>query len=107
MLEKIEEKVGKSVMKQNDDRKDKDQKSKVKERIITIKVNEQPVKFTVKKTTGYEIKAKAISQAVMIETNFVLQQELPNGKSQIIGDQDEVSLHNKLKFTAIAPDDNS
>ena len=38
---------------------------------------------------------------------FVLQEELPNGTSRIVGDADEVHLREHLRFTAIAPDDNS
>ena len=78
---------------------------------ITISVNEQPVEMSGcgqdRSATGAEIKAGAIEQGVLIEANFVLQQELPNGTSRIIGDDDEVRLRKHLRFTAIAPDDNS
>lgn len=78
---------------------------------ITVTVNEQPVEFTVDRddqtVTGAEIKTTAIAQDVAIQPNFVLQKELPNGTSRIIGDNDEVRLRPNLKFTAIAPDDNS
>jgi hypothetical protein len=37
----------------------------------------------------------------------VLQEELPNGTSRIVADEDTVHLHEHLHFTAIAPDDNS
>jgi hypothetical protein len=36
-----------------------------------------------------------------------LQEELPNGMSRIVGDSDVVHLREHLRFTAIAPDDNS
>jgi len=44
---------------------------------------------------------------VHIQQNFILQEELPNGTSRIVGDGDEVRLREHLRFTAIMPDDNS
>jgi hypothetical protein len=78
-----------------------------KKHIVTVSVNEQPVKLEGHKATGAEIKAAAIAQGVHIQPNFVLQEELPNGTSRIVGDNDEVHLREHLRFTAIAPDDNS
>lgn len=80
-----------------------------KPRIIDILVNEQPVKIKDEDriVTGREIKLAAIKQGVHIEENFVLQEELPNGTSRIIGDDDKVRLRKGKRFTAIAPDDNS
>ena len=74
---------------------------------VEITVNEQPVKLHGHTATGSEIKTAAISQGVLIQPNFVLQEELPNGTSRIIGDQDPVPLRPHLRFTAIQPDDNS
>jgi hypothetical protein len=74
---------------------------------VIVSVNEQPVKLRGKTATGAEIKAEAIKQGVHIKPNFVLQEELPNGMSRIIGDFDVVHLREHLRFTAIAPDDNS
>ena len=74
---------------------------------ITVHVNEQPVVLHTQTANGAEIKAAAIAQGVLIQPNFVLQEELPNGTSQIIGDNDPVRLHEHMRFTAIAPDDNS
>ncbi len=74
---------------------------------ITITVNEQPVTLRSEKATGAQIKAAAIAQGVQIQQNFVLQEELPNGTSRVVGDNDEVQLREHLRFTAIAPDDNS
>jgi multiubiquitin len=75
--------------------------------MVTVTVNEQPVKLEGREATGAQIKAGAIAQGVHIAPNFVLQEELPNGTSRIIGDNDEVHLREHLRFTAIAPDDNS
>ena len=74
---------------------------------VTISVNEQPVVLQDKIVTGMEIKKASIAQGVLIQANFVLQEELPNGTSRMIGDNDEVQLHEHLRFTAISPDDNS
>jgi len=74
---------------------------------IEVLVNEQSVDLQGKSAAGIEIKAAAIAQGVIIQMNFVLQEELPNGTSRIIGDGDEVRLREHLRFTAIAPDDNS
>ena len=74
---------------------------------VVLVVNEQSVHMHGKAATGAEIKQAAIAQGVAIQQNFVLQEELPNGTSRIIGDADEVRLREHLRFTAIAPDDNS
>lgn len=74
---------------------------------FTVLVNEQPVKLHGHTAAGADIKAAAIAQGVAIQANFVLQEELANGTSRIIGDGDQVHLREHLRFTAIAPDDNS
>ena len=48
----------------------------------TVTVNEQPVKLHENLATGAEIKAAAIRQGVLIQENFILQEELPNGTSR-------------------------
>src|SRR5882724_3323277 len=73
---------------------------------FAVTVNEQPVTLLRHISTGFEIKAAAIAQGVQIQPNFVLQEELPNGTSRIIGDQDEMHWREHLRFTALAPDDN-
>jgi hypothetical protein len=77
------------------------------EKEVTILVNEQHVRMHGKSATGAEIKVAAIAQGVTIQANFVLQEELANGTSRIVGDGDPVHLREHLRFTAIAPDDNS
>ena len=76
-------------------------------KVIVVTVNEQPVRLEGHEATGAQIKAAAIAQGVHIQQNFVLQEELPNGTSRNVGDNDVVRLREHLKFTAIAPDDNS
>jgi hypothetical protein len=77
------------------------------EKLVELEVNGRAVTVSGKSITGLEIKQAAIAQGVSIQGNFVLQQELANGSSAIIGDADTVHLRPHLKFTAIAPDDNS
>jgi hypothetical protein len=78
-----------------------------KHKAIEVEVNSRPVHMNERTVTGAEIKSAAIQQGVSIEQNFVLQQELPNGVSRIVGDDDEVKLHPHMSFTAIRADDNS
>jgi hypothetical protein len=77
------------------------------EHTIEITVNERPVLLKDKNTTGLGIKKAAIAQGVPIKEEFILQQELPNGSSRIIGDNDPVKVHPHDRFTAIDRDDNS
>lgn len=74
---------------------------------VTIEVNDHKVEMHGGPATGLEIKEAAIKQGVSIQLNFVLQVQLPNGSSKVIGDGDKVPLTEHLAFTAIAPDDNS
>jgi Multiubiquitin len=74
---------------------------------IQIEVNSKEVVVADREMNGAEIKGAAIAQGVAIQANFVLQLELPNGTSKVIGDSDPVHVHNHMSFTAIAPDDNS
>lgn len=75
--------------------------------LVTITVNEQPVEIPGPKTTGLEVKQAAIAQGVKIELGFVLSEELPNHRTRIVGDNDEVTINKKSRFVAVAPDDNS
>jgi hypothetical protein len=78
-----------------------------KEHVVTITVNEKAVEIAGPKATGLEIKQAAIAQGVNIQLSFVLSEELPNRKTKIIGDNDEVTVNKNSKFVAVAPDDNS
>ncbi len=79
----------------------------VRLKTVTIEVNDHKVEMHSGPATGLEIKEMAIKQGVKIELNFVLQMQLPNGSSKVVGDDDKVQLTEHLAFTAIAPDDNS
>ena len=79
----------------------------LRNKTVTIEVNDHKVAMPAGPATGLEIKDAAIKQGVNIQVNFVLQVQLPNGSNKIIGDDDKVPLTEHLAFTAIAPDDNS
>ena len=74
---------------------------------VEIEVNDNKIKMLEGPANGIEIKEAAIDQGVSIQANFVLQLQLPNGSSKVIGDTDKVQVTDHLSFTAIAPDDNS
>jgi hypothetical protein len=79
-----------------------------KEHIVTITVNEDPVKVAGPKATGRQIKEAAIAQGVKIDLGFILSVEKGGpGQTQVVGDNDEVTVHKESRFVAVAPDDNS
>jgi hypothetical protein len=75
--------------------------------IIHVTVNGRPVELDRRQITGHEIKEAAIAQHVAIELSFILQEELPNGHSRIVGDTDDIEVTDHERFTAIPNDDNS
>ncbi len=84
-----------------------EERSKQREHAVEVTVNGKLVKLLKAELSGLEIKQAAIAQGVSIELDFVLQLELPNGNSKIIGDADIVKVREHERFTAIANDDNS
>jgi hypothetical protein len=75
---------------------------------ITVKVNNNPVKFTKRHVTGLEIKQMAIAQKVDIKEDFVLYKVKPGGElGPVIKDGEKVKLHECEEFRAVTPDDNS
>jgi len=78
-----------------------------KQHLVTVTVNENAVEIAGPKATGLEIKQAAIAQGLNIQLSFVLSEELPNRKTKIVGDNDEVTVNKNSKFVAVAPDDNS
>lgn len=76
-------------------------------RLVRIKVNEHEVQVEGPRATGLEIKQAAINAGVGIQLDFVLSEELPNGRTRVIGDHDVVILREGTCFVAVAPDDNS
>ena len=74
---------------------------------VTIHVNEHPVSMPDDHATGSEIKQQAILQGVQIQPDFTLVEELDNGRTQNVGNNDEVKLKKTSRFLANDGDDNS
>lgn len=75
--------------------------------LVTISVNDHHVEIPGPKATGLEIKREAIAQGVEIQLDFVLSEELPNGRTRIVGDCEEITINKNSRFVAIPNDDNS
>jgi hypothetical protein len=75
--------------------------------MITITVNERPVSIAGPQVSGLEIKQAAIHAGVQIQLEFVLSEELANGRTRIVGDADAVTVNKNSRFDAVAGDDNS
>ena len=74
---------------------------------VDVTVNEKPVVLDGAKQTGGSVKKAAIEQDVQIKEDFVLSIELDGGKTQLVGDDDEIEVHDGERFLAIENDDNS
>jgi len=74
---------------------------------IQIFVNNKPVQMPQKVATGLQIKEAAIAQQVKIELDFVLFEDLGNGKQEIVDNNKEVKLHEHQRFEAVSNDDHS
>lgn len=79
----------------------------VQPRLTEILVNDLTVNVNGPRITGLEIKEAAIAQKVPIQLDFVLSEELPNGRSRVVGDNDTITVNKHSKFLAIPNDDNS
>ena len=80
---------------------------KIDDQKIDILVNEKPVTLEGSKQTGLTIKKVAIDQGVNIKSDFVLSVELGGGKTELIGDDQEIEVKPHDRFLAIENDDNS
>lgn len=76
-------------------------------RQVEVLVNEHEVRVPGPRVTGREIKEAAVAQGVPIKVDFVLSEELPNGRTRIVGDCDTVTVTRCSRFHAVSPDDNS
>ena len=74
---------------------------------IDVVVNEKPVVLDGHKQTGLSIKQAAIAQNVPIELDFVISIERAGGKTEVIRDDEKISVHKHERFLAIPNDDNS
>ena len=74
---------------------------------VEVTVNDKPVVLVGAKQTGASIKKAAIEQDVNIKEDFVLSIELGGGKTQLVGDDEEIEVYADERFLAIENDDNS
>ena len=74
---------------------------------VEVTVNDKPVVLVGTKQTGASIKKAAIEQDVNIKEDFVLSIELGGGKTQLVGDDEEIEVYADERFLAIENDDNS
>lgn len=77
------------------------------DKTVSLFVNEKPVTVPDKKQTGLTIKQAAIAQHVPIQLDFVLSIERGGGKTELIGDDQKITVHDRDRFLAIPNDDNS
>ena len=69
--------------------------------LVTVKVNTKLVTLRFGWHTGADIKAAAIAQGVDIRPDFTLDEELPNGDTQVIGDDDRTFVSGGEVFGAV------
>ena len=74
---------------------------------VDVTVNDKPVVLEGTKQTGATIKKAAIEQGVNIKEDFVLSIELGGGKTNLVGDDEEIEVYPEMRFLAIENDDNS
>jgi hypothetical protein len=71
---------------------------------IEIRVNELPVDVDGSKQTGLSIKEAAIRENVPIERNFELIVERGEGKTEHVEDDQEIEVHDGVRFVAVRHD---
>ena len=74
---------------------------------VEVTVNDKPVVLDGAKQTGASIKKAATEQDVNIKEDFVLSIELGGGKTELVGDDEEIEVYADERFLAIENDDNS
>ena len=74
---------------------------------VDVTVNDKPVVLIGVKQTGASIKKAAMDDGVNIKEDFVLSIELGGGKTELVGDNEYIEVHDGQRFLAIENDDNS
>jgi hypothetical protein len=77
------------------------------EKRINVLVNEKPVVLEGQAQTGESVKQAAIHQHVPIQLDFVLSIERGGGRTELVGDDQKIEVHEHERFLAIPNDDNS
>ena len=87
--------------------RDQDMKKVGDDGKVEVTVNDKPVVLEGEKQTGASVKKAAIEQDANIKEDFVLSIELGGGKTELVGDDEEIEVHDGERFLAIENDDNS
>jgi hypothetical protein len=74
---------------------------------VVVHVNNQPVSIDGPRVTGLQIKQAAIAEGVAMGVDFVLSELRPNGRPDIVGNEDVVTVNKNSRFTATDDDDDS
>lgn len=74
---------------------------------VEVTVNDKPVVLDGARQTGSGIKRAAVAQGVRIAEDFVLSIELGGGRTDLVGDDEEIVVRTGERFLAIENDDNS
>ena len=74
---------------------------------VDVLVNDKPVLLEGVKQTGSSVKKAAVEQGVNIKEDFVLSIELGGGKTELVGDDQQIEVYAGERFLAIENDDNS
>ncbi len=74
---------------------------------VDVLVNDKPVLLEGVKQTGASVKKAAVEQGVNIKEDFVLSIELGGGKTELVGDDQQIEVYAGERFLAIENDDNS
>ena len=86
---------------------DREVKKVDNDRKIEVTVNDKPVVLVGAKQTGASIKKAAVEQDVNIKEDFMLSIELGGGRTNLVGDDEEIEVYAGERFLAIENDDNS
>ena len=92
---------------QEDRQSDNRERGKPRDQKINVFVNEKSVFLEDEKQTGLSIKKAAIEQGVSIGLDFVLSIERDGGKTELIGNEQYITINQDERFLAIPNDDNS
>lgn len=102
-LERVAEDLEADVKKLEDEAEELEDKKD-----IDVVFNEKyPVNIHGKKQTGLSLKQAAIEQKVPIQLDFILSIERGGGKTDVIGNDEQLKVKEGDRFLAIPDDDNS
>jgi hypothetical protein len=77
------------------------------EEVLTIHVNHRPVRVDGAHQSGLAIKQAAIQQGMKIQLDFILLEELGDGHTRRVKDDQTIEVSHHSRFDAIPDDDHS